>query len=99
MKKQDEFPKFSNGIRIYEATPSSMNRRQKWNWSDIPVDGCMEIQAEVFPAETRVQPNGGTNAGRAAYAYANRNKLKFTVEKMPGGNVRVFNRGPKNEVI
>jgi len=99
MKNEDNFPNFSNGVRIYKATPSTMRRRQKWNWSDIPVGSCMEIEAKTFPAETKIHSNGSTNVGRAAYAYARNNNLRFTVQKTPCGNVLVFNRGLRNELI
>ena len=89
---------FVNGVRILKMSPPPLKRIQKWDWSLIPVNSAMEIQAKVWPAETKPKAKGkGTsNVASSAYQWAKRNGLKFRAQHLSNGNVMIFNLGPRS---
>lgn len=94
-KTVNNFPKFINGVRLYQSTPPAMKRTQKFSWKDIPVGYSFEISAKSWPAETKRKINGTSNAAAAAYQWAKKHGVKFQVEHLAGGNVRIYNWGAR----
>lgn len=87
---------FVNGVRILKMSPPPLKRIQKWDWSLIPVNSAMEIQAKVWPAETKLKSKGTSNVASAAYQWAKKNGLKFRAQHLSNGNVMIYNLGPRS---
>lgn len=89
---------FVNGVRILKMSPPPQKRTQKWNWKSIPVESAMEIQAKVWPAETKLNSKGTSNVAAAAYAWARKNGVVFRAQHLSNGNVYIYNLGQRGEV-
>ena len=93
--QKNQQPNFADGFRIYMQTPPPTKRTQKFPWGDIPVGGVGEIEANIWPAETKRNAKGSSNVAASAYQWASKHGLKFQAEHLAGGNVKIYNRGEK----
>lgn len=95
MSNRNNYPDFCNGFRVYDSTPPPMKRRQKYPFADIPIGGCLEVDSNTWPAETKLNERGVSNVANSAYSWAKKHGYIFRTENKPCGNVIIYNIGER----